>query len=142
VLLRRKTNNDLLASSLEYCAFWFAVEPLSFCFFLYLFSHQQATMSTTETLPVSTLSSKLSKTTLRGSADAPIDVDARPTPLVPTGYLSKFGIRELTPTIGSQIENGVQLSDLLDAEDSDEVFRELAIQSPSPLPRCRRRRRR
>lgn len=47
-------------------------------------------------------------------------------PLKPTGALDKFTHSEVTPVIG-RLYPTIQLSDLLKAENSDELIRELAI---------------
>ncbi|KII91214.1 hypothetical protein PLICRDRAFT_156126 [Plicaturopsis crispa FD-325 SS-3] len=55
-----------------------------------------------------------------------LSVRASTEPLKPTGALDKFEHFEVTPVIGRQYPN-VQLVDLLNAENSDELIRELAI---------------
>ncbi|CCM00864.1 uncharacterized protein FIBRA_02910 [Fibroporia radiculosa] len=53
-------------------------------------------------------------------------VRASTTPLQPTGALDKYEHFEYTPVIGREYKN-VQLSDLLKADNADELIRELAI---------------
>ncbi|PCH38855.1 taurine catabolism dioxygenase [Wolfiporia cocos MD-104 SS10] len=55
-----------------------------------------------------------------------ISVRASTVPLKPTGALDKYEHVDLTPVIGREYPN-VQLTDLLNAENADELIRELAI---------------
>ncbi|PCH38832.1 taurine catabolism dioxygenase [Wolfiporia cocos MD-104 SS10] len=55
-----------------------------------------------------------------------LSVRASTVPLVPTGALDKYEHIDLTPVIGREYPN-VQLTDLLKAENADELIRELAI---------------
>ncbi|KAI9327414.1 putative TfdA family taurine dioxygenase [Zopfochytrium polystomum] len=48
-------------------------------------------------------------------------------PLIPSGALDHFKRFELTPHIGTEFEAGVQLSSLLNAPNSDDLIRDLAI---------------
>jgi len=61
-------------------------------------------------------------------ARAPLSLPVRAStePLVPTGALDKYEHVDLTPVIGREYPN-VQLTDLLKAENADELIRELAI---------------
>ncbi|EED82686.1 predicted protein [Postia placenta Mad-698-R] len=70
-------------------------------------------MSNTAT---ATLTETFSRLSVRASTD----------PLKPTGALDKYEFAELTPVIGREYSN-VQLTDLLKAENADELIRELAI---------------
>ncbi|GAA5852894.1 hypothetical protein JCM8547_004723 [Rhodosporidiobolus lusitaniae] len=71
----------------------------------------------TQTLPASTATTT-GTLTARGT---------RTLPLEPTGILDQYKPKEVTPVIGTQFDSGVQLAELLEAENSDELFRELAI---------------
>ncbi|KAM0752382.1 taurine catabolism dioxygenase [Meredithblackwellia eburnea MCA 4105] len=73
-------------------------------------------MSTTQTQTLPTESKEVGSVALRGSY----------IPLKPTGALNKFKSFEVTPVIGREYPE-VQLRDLLNAKDSDELLRELAI---------------
>lgn len=55
-----------------------------------------------------------------------LSVRASTEPLKPTGAFDKYEFAELTPVIGREYSN-VQLTDLLKAENADELIRELAI---------------
>ncbi|KAK4699884.1 hypothetical protein P7C70_g6375, partial [Phenoliferia sp. Uapishka_3] len=59
----------------------------------------------------------------------PLDPGARSSnvPLQPTGVLDKFEHADLTPVIGRQFRQVNLAKDLIDAENSDELLRELAI---------------
>ncbi|OSX61942.1 hypothetical protein POSPLADRAFT_1074370 [Postia placenta MAD-698-R-SB12] len=70
-------------------------------------------MSSTAT---TTLTETFSKLSVRASTE----------PLKPTGALDKYDFVDITPVIGREYPN-VQLTDLLNAEDADELIRELAI---------------
>ncbi|KAH9924095.1 hypothetical protein B0H21DRAFT_765049 [Amylocystis lapponica] len=63
-----------------------------------------------------------------GHPEKPLTLSVRAStlPLQPTGALDKFEFIESTPVIGREYKN-VQLSDLLKADNSDELIRELAI---------------
>jgi len=50
-------------------------------------------------------------------------------PLIPTGVLDKFGFEEVTPIIGREFPTLNIVDDLLNADDADELLRELAITS-------------
>lgn len=64
-------------------------------------------------------------TTLTGTFSK-LSVRASTEPLKPTGALDKYDFVDVTPVIGREYPN-VQLTDLLNAEDADELIRELAI---------------
>jgi len=73
------------------------------------------------------MSSTASTTTITDSSPAlSLSVRASTEPLVPTGALDKYEHVDLTPVIGREYPN-VQLTDLLKAENADELIRELAI---------------
>jgi len=48
-------------------------------------------------------------------------------PLPSSHSLDKFGYKQLTPVIGTEFPEGVQLADLLSASNSDDLIRDLAI---------------
>lgn len=62
------------------------------------------------------------------ATSAPVDLGSRSSyvPLQSTGALGKFEHTDPTPVVGREFRN-VQLPDLLEAPDSDELLRELAI---------------
>lgn len=72
--------------------------------------------------------SSTSTTTLLANDEAHLALSVRAStePLVPTGVLDKYEHVDLTPVIGREYPN-VQLTDLLKAENADELIRELAI---------------
>jgi hypothetical protein len=49
------------------------------------------------------------------------------SPLKPAGSLNSFQKFDVTPVIGTEFKEGVQLADLLSAPNSDELIRDLAI---------------
>lgn len=63
------------------------------------------------------INEKLSKLNLTGS----------PAPLKLGNSLDKYPHTDSTPTIGTEFERGVQLSELLKAPNADELIRDLAI---------------
>lgn len=67
-------------------------------------------------IATSTLTETFSRLSVRASTE----------PLKPTGAFDKYEFAELTPVIGREYSN-VQLTDLLKAENADELIRELAI---------------
>lgn len=67
---------------------------------------------------ITTLTESLSKSKL--------SVRASTEPLKPTGALDKYEFVDVTPVIGREYPN-VQLTDLLNAENADELIRELVI---------------
>ncbi|ORY92925.1 hypothetical protein BCR35DRAFT_337199 [Leucosporidium creatinivorum] len=77
------------------------------------------TSQTSTALVDSALSADIGKLALRGSQ----------APLVPTGALEKAGFKyiDLTPVIGREFADGIQLRDILNAPNADELIRELAI---------------
>ncbi|KAH9948158.1 hypothetical protein B0H21DRAFT_735653 [Amylocystis lapponica] len=75
-------------------------------------------MSSTQTITGTTIQNEAPRLSL--------SVRASTIPLQPTGALDKYEHLELTPIIGREYPD-VQLSDLLNAENSDELIRELAI---------------
>ncbi|GAA6042333.1 hypothetical protein JCM8097_003851 [Rhodosporidiobolus ruineniae] len=81
-------------------------------------------MSTTQTI-----THTLASTTLRGRDPSPDASSSKllRQPLELTGALDQFKPRDLTPVLGAQFASGVQLPDLLEAENADEVLRELAV---------------
>ncbi|KAM0752057.1 taurine catabolism dioxygenase [Meredithblackwellia eburnea MCA 4105] len=75
------------------------------------------TETETQTSVIDSVTSDVGSLALRGSYE----------PLKPTGVLDHFKFSELTPVIGRQYEEEVQLSELLNALNRDELLRELAI---------------
>ncbi|EED82716.1 predicted protein [Postia placenta Mad-698-R] len=69
--------------------------------------------------------SSTATTTLTGTFSK-LSVRASTEPLNPTGALDKYDFVDVTPVIGREYPN-VQLTDLLNAENADELIRELAI---------------
>ena len=69
------------------------------------------------------INEKLSKLNLTGS----------PAPLKLGNSLDKFPRTDSTPTIGTEFERGVQLSELLKAPNADELIRDLAILGESVI---------
>lgn len=66
------------------------------------------------------------------SADGPTDQPRYPTPLKPSGALDEFAFEEATPIIGREYPTVNIVDDLLNAPNSDELLRDLAITSTSP----------
>jgi len=52
-----------------------------------------------------------------------------PEPFKPTGALDKFGFEDVTPIIGREFPTINIVDELLNAENTDELLRELAITS-------------
>jgi len=48
-------------------------------------------------------------------------------PLTPSGALEKYPKTQVTPVIGTEFKEGVQVVDLLKAPNSDDLIRDLAI---------------
>jgi hypothetical protein len=71
------------------------------------------------------INEKLAKLNLTGS----------PAPLKLGNSLDKYPKVDSTPTIGTEFERGVQLSELLKAPNADELIRDLAILSKRPVLR-------
>lgn len=65
------------------------------------------------------------------SIQNPIDNAHAAEPLKPTGVLDKFAYEEVTPIIGREFPTLNIVDDLINAENSDELLRELAITSMS-----------
>lgn len=61
----------------------------------------------------------------------PVDpgLNTLPGPLTYTGLLDRFPHFEVTPSIGREFGKELQLTDLLKAEDSDDLIRDLAVLS-------------
>ena len=57
-----------------------------------------------------------------------------PKPLKLAGVLEKFPYEETTPTIGREFPSINIVDDLLNAENADELIRDLAITSEGDLP--------
>ncbi|KAI0916390.1 hypothetical protein AcW1_009813 [Taiwanofungus camphoratus] len=72
------------------------------------------------------MSSTQTSTLVKTNASLSLSVRASTEPLKPTGALDKYEHVDLTPVIGREYLN-VQLTDLLNAPNSDELIRELAI---------------
>jgi len=68
------------------------------------------------------------ETTTLTESQSPFSISVRAStePLVPTGILDQYEHVDLTPVIGREYPN-VQLTELLNAKNSDELIRELAI---------------
>lgn len=66
------------------------------------------------------------------SGDGPTDQPRYPAPLKPSGALDKFTFEETTPIIGREYPTVNIVDDLLNAPNSDELVRDLAITSTSP----------
>ena len=58
---------------------------------------------------------------------ATLRLTGAPAPLQLGPSLNKFGKTDLTPLIGTEFARGVQIRDLLKAENADELVRDLAI---------------
>jgi hypothetical protein len=74
---------------------------------------------TTETQTKKTVSQVLASLSLTGS----------PIPIRSTGSLEKVDKIDVTPTIGTEFGRSVQLSQLLKAENSDTLIRDLGVLS-------------
>lgn len=73
----------------------------------------------------------------KSSDQAPIDNAHASEPLKPTGALEKFDYEEVTPIIGREFPTLNIVDDLINAENSDELLRELAITGTfSKYPPC------
>ena len=70
----------------------------------------------------------------KSSSEALIDNAHASEPLKSTGVLEKFDYEEVTPIIGREFPKLNIVNDLINAEDSDELLRELAITSMSSIP--------
>lgn len=64
--------------------------------------------------------------------DSTVNVHAL-EPLKPTGALEKFDYEEVTPIIGREFPSLNIVDDLINAENSDDLLRELAITSKHSL---------
>ncbi|KAF2439115.1 taurine dioxygenase family protein [Karstenula rhodostoma CBS 690.94] len=62
-----------------------------------------------------------------GSSQTPIDNTHASEPFKPTGVLEKFDYEDVTPIIGREFSTLNIVNDLINAENSDELLRELAI---------------
>jgi hypothetical protein len=60
---------------------------------------------------------------------ATLRLTGAPAPLTLGTSLNKFGKSDLTPLIGTEFERGVQIRDLLKAENADELVKDLAVLS-------------
>ena len=58
---------------------------------------------------------------------ATLHLTGAPAPLALSGALSKFDRTDSTPLIGTEFARGVQIRDILNAENADELLRDLAI---------------
>ena len=68
------------------------------------------------------------------SGDVKINQPLYPTPLKASGALDRFAFEETTPVIGREYPTVNIVDDLLNAPNSDELVRDLAITSTSPHP--------
>ncbi|KZT13170.1 taurine catabolism dioxygenase [Laetiporus sulphureus 93-53] len=72
------------------------------------------------------MSSTQTTTLAESQTPGSLSVRTSTVPLIPTGALDKYEYVDLTSVLGREYPN-VQLSDLLNAENADELIRELAI---------------
>lgn len=64
---------------------------------------------------------------------------SRPTnkqPLVYEGSLEEFEYEESTPAIGREYTADLQLSEILESDDSEKIIKDLAVLGAPPLPHC------
>lgn len=66
------------------------------------------------------------------SRPAPGEKSTYPVPLKLTGALDKFSFEDTTPAIGREFLNVNIVDDLLNAENADELIRDVAITSNYP----------
>ena len=65
---------------------------------------------------------------------ASLRLTGAPAPLQLGTSLNRFGKTDVTPLIGTEFERGVQIRELLNAENSDELLKDLAILGTSLIP--------
>lgn len=80
------------------------------------------------------MSTTIVLTESRNDQQPPSEAKKFPEPLLLTGALEKLKHEELTPVIGREYPDVNLVDDLINATNSDELLRDLAITSKSRIP--------